>query len=209
MALTKYQANAIKEIHGDDLISNSNSISEIEHYYENNSNYNNVIESPDLLTMYSSYHGLTPKPLTSKRLDTLNEDIINRIGIAQYIYDRYISYFKVLNEKDLDWENSYLKYTYNQLDLSTSQDYVELNTVYDEANNKVNLIATEKNTGDEFKFVRGLTPNINNTYDLLNTIDYLLNKIRFLYFMYNVIKNQYINVSNYRERLSEINTNNN
>lgn len=206
MALSNYQSNAIKQIYGDGIINQSHvSNTEVENYYKYNSNYNNSIESPDLLSIVSSYHGFSPYPLTVSRIETIGEDMMNRIGLPQTVVDSHLAYFKLLNEKDIDWENAYLRYSgnYQTCDPENPIEYKELSTILND--DIVELKSIDKSTGNEYLFKRGISSYINSSYELLNVIDYLLSRIKTLYFMYNVVKNQSIAMNNYKDQKSKIN----
>ena len=206
MAISNYQSNVIKQVYGNEIINQSHvSSTEVENYYKYNAHYNNSIESPDLLTNVASYHGFSPYPLTFERTELLDEEQISKIRIPQDIVDSHSAYFKILNEKDIDWENAYLKYSgdYQTCEPEKKIEYVELSTTLN--GDKIQLNSTPKEN-NEYLFKRGITSYVNSTYELLNIIDYLLARIKALYFLYDVVKNQSIVMNNYKDQLAKINS---
>lgn len=203
MALSNYQANAIKQIYGDKIINNKyTTVSQVENFY-NDDNYVNAIELGDQMRIYSSYHGFTKYPLTAARTEDLGADVISRIGISQSIIDSHASYFKLLNDKDIDWDNAYLRYS-NKYQKSYPElpiNYIEL--IPELVNGKIQLNKIEHTTSD-FLFERGITSYINNSYELMNTLDYLLRRIDALYFLFREVKKQHIAISNYKEQLGKL-----
>jgi len=201
MALQDYKSNIIKQIYGNDILNNSQTTNtEIENYYKYNSNFNNCVEFPDLLSIVASYHGFTPYPLTVARTESLNEENISKIGLPITIVNSHLAYFKLMNEKDIDWENAYLRYSGNYQTCNPEKpiEYKEIIAELDE-NNEMQLIKNDKDTGEQFLFKRGLCSYINNSYELLNIIDYLLLRIQALWYMIGVIKDQNINISMYKD----------
>lgn len=201
MALPDYKSNIIKQIYGNEIFNNSQATNtEVENYYKYNSNFNNCIEFPDTLSIVASYHGFTPYPLTVNRTESLSDENMSKIGFPITIVNSHLAYFKLMNEKDIDWENAYLRYSgnYQTCDPEKPIEYKEIIAELDE-NDKMVLTKHERNTGDQFLFKRGLCSYINNSYELLNIIDYLLLRIQALWFMIGVIKDQNINISMYRD----------
>lgn len=201
MALENYQSNVIKQIYGDDVINQNNvSVNEVENYYQFNAQYNDCIESPDLLTIVSSYHGFTENSLSGIRNESVPAENINKIGIPSTVVNNHLAYFKLLNDKDIDWENAYLRYSGNfqTCDPEKPIEYLEF-TAQTGEDNMVHLTSTKKTTGNDYIFDRGLCSYINNTYDLMNIIDYLFIRLKALKFLFNVVKEQHTNMSIYRE----------
>ena len=79
-------------------------------------------------------------------------------------------------------------------------DYEKLSIEYEDGKPKI----TSETMTEEFNFDREVSPYISNTYDLLNIIDYLLYKIKAIYFILKVVKDQYTTLS----ALNSINQNN-
>ena len=92
--------------------------------------------------------------------------------------------YKLLSAKDIDFENAYLKYANITHKYNDPIEYHELSI-----NSDGGIEANLKKTYD-FIFGREITPYINNSYDLLNIVDFLLNRINCLNFLMDVIKTQ-------------------
>ena len=200
MDLLDYQINTIKEVYGN-YINDQKYVtkSEILNYYNYNSNFKNCIESPDLLTIVSSYHGFTDYPLTVNRNENISNKDISKIRISEEIIKSHLSYFKIINEKDIDWENAYLKYSgnYQTDELERPIEYKQLIANLN-SDNKYELDAIDKNTFNSYLFTRGLPSYIANTYDIFNIIDYLFVKLNALKFLLKVVKEQHENVATYK-----------
>ena len=206
MDLSNYQANAIKKIYGkDSWINNDNTtIDDVIKFYTANHEFSNTIEVPDMIKTQSGIHGLTKYPLKKTRtedLDSENTYEISYIKINEDIINAKIAYYKLLMSKDIEWEKAYMPSFNNIKKLNLGEvDYEKLSIEYEDGKPK---IASETMT-EEFNFDREVSPYISNTYDLLNIIDYLLYKIKAIYFILKVVKDQYTTLS----ALNSINQNN-
>ena len=183
-----YQSNVIKQIYGDKFINNKyTTTTDVEYYYQYNSKYNNCIEVPDLLTIVSSYHGFTSYPLFVDRATCLPQDI-SKIRFPESIYKEHSAYFKLVNDKDIDWDNAYLRYSGDYQTCNPEQPIEYSEFVVQKGNdNNIQLITNDK-TSNEYIFSRGLCSYINNTYELMNIIDYLFIRLKTLKFLFNVVK---------------------
>lgn len=99
----------------------------------------------------------------------------------------YHNNYKLISSKDIDYENAYLKYANQTHDYNKPIEYYEL--VSQETNSGMKTVPVLR-TNSTYTFDRQITPYINNSYDLLNTVDYLCNRIKALYFLIGVIKEQ-------------------
>ena len=90
-----------------------------------------------------------------------------------------------MNIQNIDFENAYLKYA------KPSYNYDEPISYYDlSLDDNGKLVVKECNTGYTYSFNRDISPYINNSYDLLNIVDYLLNRVNCLNFLIEIIKEQ-------------------
>lgn len=188
--MEKYQGNAIKAIYAPQY-DNDKSITtkSLENYYKFEHSVNeNAIEIPDVLTSKNGYHSF------SKNANTTNSSFTDTARVDKTVYDDYVSYYKILNEKDIYWDNAYLRYTQCQnVDYDKPIKYLTI----DPNTGKF----TVENTEDAYVFDRNIINNsskIKHTYELLNIIDYLLSRMQALYFELSIVKQQKEQLDEYR-----------
>lgn len=187
--MEKYQKNAIKSIYGNGTLDNLLTVSDaaIKNFYEYTHRINsNGIEVTDKICTVNSYHGFSSYTVN------VNDDAEIYPLIS---YNNYKYLYKLLNAKDIDWDNAYLRYL-------SVQDYDQ---PYNEAFS-YSIINPE--TGKVFdttyfcydyvfdKYLCNNSYTINSTYELLNIIDYLFTR-------YNTLKFALKNVLSQREAKSE------
>jgi len=119
----------------------------------------------------------------------ISYDLSNDPSFLSYTYDLSYchynpeNYYKLISAKDIDFENAYLKYAAQTPDYHAPLKYHEYMMVDDEPQ-------WIEQTNDTYIFNREITPYINNTYDLLNIVDYLCNRVNCLNFLLKVVKEQ-------------------
>lgn len=163
-------SNKITPINGVHKISNA-------YYYYDNNDYDT---KNDTSKPYNNYYPLlTTYDVIDYQLSEESQD--------QPTYQYYKYYpennYKILSAKDIDFENAYLKYANQTHDYHAPIEYYELSV-------KDNKIYTYERINDSYIFDREISPYVNNTYDLLNIVDYLCNRINCLNFLLEVIKEQ-------------------
>lgn len=95
------------------------------------------------------------------------------------------NFYKLISAKDIDYENAYLKYATQIHDYHEPIKYYDLELSYDMSYYTGNEISEST-----YIFDREISPYINNTYDLLNVVDYLCNRINALNFLMDKIKKE-------------------
>lgn len=184
-----YQLNSILDIYG----GNKQNIDTATQYYIMHNNIPNGIVLSDKVVPVNNMHSISN---TYYYYEDNDYDIKNMDYPDPRPYSKYcpllISYensyyikdkYKLISAKDIDYENAYLKYA-NQ-----THNYNEPISYYTLSKNN-DIISVEENTTYDYIFGREITPYINHTYDLLNIIDFLFNRVNCLNFLLDVIKKQ-------------------
>ena len=187
----KYQLNTILDVYGG--WDNNQTLNSAFQYYINHNNMPNSIQLSDKIIPVNGIHAIsnTYYYYPNNQYDTppgRNDDAYSYFyPMLSCKYDDNIidNNYKLISAKDIDFENAYLKYAHPSYDYDAPISYYDLNV--DETGK---LIVTECNTGYTYSFNRSITPYINNSYDLLNIIDYLLNRVNCLNFLIEIIKEQ-------------------
>lgn len=197
--INDYQANSIKTIYGHDTYIERDNVTnnEILDFYQKNMNYNKTVEIPDKINSMCHSHKLTDFPLTKPRTTDLESDKhyeISYIAIDPDIIRENKKCYKLLSEKELNWEYAYLpNLLFKDVNLNRIEYNVfEINT--DNNNVTISVNPTEK----LYDFDNKLPNNIYNTYDLMKVIDYLLLRIKVLYFLLGVVKDQKSKMNTYQ-----------
>lgn len=211
--LSNYQANIIRTIYGhgtyienEDFVTNK----EVLDFYQKNMNFNNSIEIPSNMKVMCKGHALSKYSLEGERQEIYvnevddNEDnlsnldnINNRIEIHPDIVSENKHYYKLLNEKEINWENAYLpNLHFEGFDLNNI-DYKEFEIDKSNINNPI-LNVTSAPT-KSYHFDNNLPNNINNTYDLIQIINYLLLRIKALKFLLRTIVKQKNTIQEYNK----------
>lgn len=181
-----WRIHAIKKIYGDDLMKNSNiSESEIEKYYVNSLMYKDSIEMPNTVVGKDGKHGI-------KNPTTEASNIQDTAKVSQEYNKSIMSYYKVMQSKDINWGNAYLQYANNQSKMEGGFTYQRI----DQTTGKpfdVLYICYSYSVSDN------LIDRISTSYDMINSLNYVMNKIKATWFMVNVVKDQ-------REKLSIFNS---
>ena len=181
-----WKINAIKNIYGDALMKNSNvPESDIEKYYVNSLIYKNVVELPVAVVGKDGSHAITnPTTEASSVQDTAK--------VSQEYNRNILSYYKVIQSKDIDWGNAYLQYASSQSKMEGGFEYQKINSETGKPFDNTELCTS-------YAISDNLTNTISTSYDMINTINYVMNKLQATWFMVNVVKDQ-------REQLSIFNS---
>ena len=195
--LSSWQGAAIQQIYGNQLINYPNaSIDNIERYYLNSSIYDNSIETPETLTPYNGNHSIV-KPTIG--VGTFNDNSSKVTG--RFYEGNLYSYYKIVNEKDITWDNAYLRYVarqsnsikqplaYNKVDPTTGKRFGQTYYAYD------------------FIYEDQIPTYINYSYQLVQTLDYLIDKTKMISFMVDVVKEQRNALNMYNSSQFEDDTN--
>ena len=186
--MNNYQKATINDIYGD---GNPEFINNADFFYKTHNVIKEGIELSDKVGTVNKMHAINSSYInyTSSSGNLRpheyqsNFDFYPLMSTQETIYTN--NNYKILSAKDIDFENAYLKYAKNQE--SEYKNPIEYDVLYLDDNRDP---VSEKHTTDEFIFDREITPYINNTYDLVNIIDYLLNRMSCFYFLIDKIKDQ-------------------
>ena len=179
--MENYKYNIIESIYLSDYSNMSNK--DIDNYYKFNEDiFVDGIEVPDTVTSNYNHHAF------STYISTNINSVTDKPKIDESKYNKYKDYYKLIKAKDLYWDNAYLPNLYNQLDdYDKPFSYTRINKTTGQMNDY-----SEENS--DYIFNRGLYENnnmkINNTYELLNIIDYLFTRYNMLKFELNILKEQ-------------------
>ena len=186
----QYQLNSILDIYGGNE-SGQTTDNATQYYIYHNSIPNGIILSDKVKPM-GGMHAIsnTYYYVEGNDYDDHIKDKNHPYGYFYPLLSTYNTYFtennyKLISAKDIDFENAYLKYAQPSYDYDEPISYHDLSL-----NEEGEVVATLRNTGTTYSFGRGVTPYINNSYDLLNIIDYLFNRINCLNFLIGIIKEQ-------------------
>ena len=178
-----YQLNSILDIY--EAGSNQTTDTALNYYINHNVIPDGVILSDKVIPV-NGMHSIKNALLYDK-----NTSIENLEYSPLYSYSYYnlkpnsYNFYKLISAKDIDYENAYLKYAHLSNNYNEPIDYYELS-----AKEQTNTINEIEKTNSSYIFDREITSHINNSYDLLNIVDYLLLKFKGLNFLMEVIKNQ-------------------
>lgn len=212
MKLADYQINSIKKIYGNNSWIDNNIVnnSDVINFYEKNYNFDKSVELPDKMCAQGGNHALTKYPLKQQRLASLDDSLsyqISYIAISANVIKDTLSYYKLINSKDVNWENAYLPALSHIQKLEIGDvSYIDIQIKNIDNAETIELDNKTKKTVN-FTFGKQIKNGVSNTYELLNIIDYLLYKINAIYFMLNIVKNQYITVSEYEDIVTNRNNN--
>lgn len=196
-----YQLNSIIDIYQGN---NQNKASAL-NYYINHNIIKNGIALSDKVSPVNGMHSIknTYQFVDPNEYDSTHELPSNNIYNDFYPLLSSYSYFntthtskdlyKLISAKDIDFENAYLKYANQTHNYHEPINYYDLRYEinYDETTNSYSYIYSEKEVNDsQYVFDREISPYINNSYDLLNIVDYLLNRVNALNFLMRKIKDQ-------------------
>ncbi len=185
--LENWQSEAIKQIYGNSIINKQGiTSSEVEKFYIQSEIYQNAVQIPDKLIPYYNNHAIQ-KPT--------NEASDVNLNTAQVTYQlmnalNLTSYYKIIDGRDIIWNNAYLRYTAKQSDCSNNIEYQRIN----------------EETGRPFPnsyyesgyiYKDKIPAYINSSYNLFHTLDYIMNKCKMVDFMINVVKEQRLSMNKY------------
>ena len=184
----KYQLNSILDIYGGN--ENNQTIESVAQYYINHNSIPNGVELSDRIVPVGGIHAIsnTYYYVENNDYDGKGENQKYRKFyplLSSYNTNYIENNYKLISAKDIDFENAYLKYAQPSYDYDEPITYHHLSI-----DNQGNLQVEECNTGDAYSFNRGISQYINNTYDLLNIVDYLLNRVNCLNFLIEIVKEQ-------------------
>lgn len=189
--MNRYQKACINDIYG---TGNDNFINNADVFYKTHNVIKNGIELSSNISPINNVHGISYTYINyTSSFDNVNKPYqykenfkfypLMSIPETLYINNNY----KLLSAKDIDYENAYLKYAAYQIsDYKLPVSYTDVHI-----DQETNLPVINSYTTDEYIFNREISPYINNTYDLLNIVDYLLNRVNCFYFLLDKIKNQH------------------
>lgn len=185
-----WQLNSILDIYNGK--ENNQNIGSAEKYYlEHNSIPNGVILS-DKITPINGIHKISNAYYYFEENDYLvKPEENNRLPYSKF-YPILITYdtnhiennYKLLSAKDIDYENAYLKYAKQKHNYHDPIEFYELSL------DQNGQLSPNHQIDYTYVFDREITPYINNSYDLLNVVDYLFNRINCLSYLLNIIKDQ-------------------
>ena len=188
----KYQLNTILDIYGGR--DNNQTTYNAFQYYINHNNLPNSVQLSDRVIPVNGMHAITNTYYYFPGNNYGDELGGNSDSPYCYFYP-ILSYnfednvinnnYKLISAKDIDFENAYLKYAKPSYNYDDPISYYDLSL---DDNGK--LVVKECNTGYTYSFNRDISPYINNSYDLLNIVDYLLNRVNCLNFLIEIIKEQ-------------------
>jgi len=184
-----YQLNSILDIYGEN---NNQTIENAEQYYiYHNSIPNGIILSDKVKpvngmhAISNTYYYVPENDYDGKKIN--GDDIYPFYPILSTYNTSYLTdhNYKLISAKDIDFENAYLKYAVPSYDYDAPITYYDLSM-----NEDGEIVETLCNTGTTYSFGRGISSHINYSYDLLNVVDYLLNRINCLNFLIEIIHDQ-------------------
>lgn len=180
-----WKLNSIKSIYGDNILKQSKpSELDIENYYVNSLIYKDSIFVGDSLNPLNGNHSFT-NPTTEASENQ------NNAKISKDIYDKMYSYYKIVNSKDIDWGNAYLYYATKQ------DDSIYKHFSYQKINPDTGKVYPISYICSTYIYDRPITSNINNSYELINTLDYVMNRLNAVRFMVNVVLDQRDEINRY------------
>lgn len=196
-----YQLNSIIDIYQGN---NQNKATALDYYINHNIIKNGIVLSDKVSpvngmhSIKNTYQYADPNEYDSTHelpSNTIYNDFYPLLSSYSYFNTTYSSkdLYKLISAKDIDFENAYLKYANQTHNYHEPINYYDLkyDIVYDDITNSYSYIYTENEVNNsEYIFDREISPYINNSYDLLNIVDYLFNRVNALNFLMREIKNQ-------------------
>lgn len=185
--MTDDQKHSICDIYG-----NQRYIDNAENFYQNHNIILGGIEIGDKLCTVNNIHNIQCSYVdyesdeNFKRTHEYPKDLENTplMSIPETLYIN--NNYKLISAKDIDYENAYLKYASNQIsEYREGITYTDMNI-----DEETNELVINTYTTYSYIFNREITPYINNTYDLINIVDYLFNRVNCFYFLLGYIKKQ-------------------
>ena len=186
--LDTWQLNSILDLYGGK--DNGQNINTAKEYYINHNSIKNGVVLSDKMTPVNGMHKISNAyyyydnndyhindPNSNKPYSKFYPILLNDEN--NYVENNY----KILSGKDIDFENAYLKYANQTHDYHSPIQYHELSITN-------GVLHAEEKTNEDYIFDREIIPYVNNTYDLLNIVDYLCNRVNCLNFLLDVIKEQ-------------------
>ena len=183
-----WQLNSILDLY--EGKNNNQTVNTAKNYYINHNSIKNGVILSDKMTPVNGMHKISNAYYYYDNNDYLIDDPYSNKPYSKFYPillndpDNYVeNNYKILSGKDIDFENAYLKYANQTHDYHAPLEYYEL-SIND------GKIQHKEIINEDYIFDREITPYINNTYDLLNIVDYLCNRINCLNFLLDVIKEQ-------------------
>lgn len=184
----KYQLNSILDIYGGK--ENGQTINTANKYYINHNIVNNGIVLADKIIPVNNMHKISNAYIYDQNNSYDNISNYNNefnkfypLLINKENYYSTKNNYKLISAKDIDFENAYLKYATIQTHFNEPLSYYDLSI-----NSNGEIVAEQKFSYSYFD--REISPYINNSYDLLNIIDYLFNRINNLNNLLKIVKEQ-------------------
>lgn len=185
--MTDDQKHSICDIYG-----NQKYIDNAENFYQNHNVILGGIEIGDKLSTVNNIHNIQgsyvdyESDIYFKKPNEYPNDFeytpLMSIPETLYINNNH----KLISSKDIDYENAYLKYAANQI--SEYKNPISYTDMYMDEN--THELVINSYTTSSYIFDREITPYINNTYDLINIVDYLFNRVNCFYFLLGYVKKQ-------------------
>lgn len=185
--INNWQGEAIKQIYGNSIINKQGiSAEEIEKYYIKSDIYQNAIEVPDILSPYGGSHAIS-KPT--------NEASDLKYNTSKVTYNlmspmNLNSYYKIINAKDIIWNNAYLKYAVKQGDCKEPIRYQRI----DENTGQPYMTTYEQSA---YEYIYTIPSYIQTSYNLIHVLDYIFNRTKMVNFLVNVVKEQRNTINKY------------
>ena len=186
--LEKYQLNSILAIY-DGYKNNQTTETAAQYYITHNSIPNGVVLSDKMVpvnglhTISYAYYYVEDNDYDTT--DNMSKPYSHYYPLLLSYENQYVeNNYKLISAKDIDFENAHLKYA-NQ-----KQKYNEPFEYHEVTINSNNVIEAIPKTCSTYIFGREISPYVNNSYDLLNIIDYLFNRFNCLSYVLNIIKGQ-------------------
>jgi len=178
-----YQLNSILDIY---QAVNQTKQTALDYYINHNIIKNGIVLS-DKISPINGMHSI--KNTYQYDIENNYDEAFSFYPLLTYSYFNTSSegknFYKLISAKDIDYENAYLKYATQIHDYHEPIKYYDLELSYDMSYYTGNEISEST-----YIFDREVSPYINNTYDLLNVVDYLCNRINALNFLMDKIKKE-------------------
>lgn len=200
--MNNLNANIIKAIFPGEFINNTSLNNDIvEKSYKTDNIYLNSFQVPDQLANINGCHGLSNHirnimdPVTKQISNSDNDYTTPLIKVTEIdsksLEDINISYHKLIMGKDIDWENAYLRYA--PISYENVNQPITYFDIDPDTGNKIN-----EGINNSYLYYSNIPTYINNTYDLFTIIDYLLQKLQALQFIFEKVKSQRSNMEIYK-----------
>lgn len=201
-----WQANAIKQIYGNSSLNNTFSISDVENYYLKSNIYKNATEIPDIVVPLGYQYVYTDDNDDEQIGYAFSHAIKNPVStnpniVVSSVSDDYYkgmsSYYKLLDSKDIDWDNAYLRYSHQ---LTDSVDNLECSKPisYEKIDITTGKPYHNTYTNSAYIYIHKIPSYINSTYEFCQVLDYINNRLKAVRFMVEIVKEQKATIEQYK-----------